>query len=65
MSHEELEQKYLRLVDQVRQMRGWQKEYFKYHASQALQNAKRKEREVDNLIAEEVARQKSKQKELF
>ncbi|MGN6491195.1 MAG: hypothetical protein ACTHLE_04305 [Agriterribacter sp.] len=65
MSHEELQKKYERLVEKVRMMRGHQKEYFKYRGSDSLERARRLEREVDQLIDEEVRRQKSKQRDLF
>lgn len=65
MTLEELQQKYDRLVDKVRKMRGVQKEYFKYRAKVDLDRARRLEREVDDLIGEEVKIQQSKQKELF
>lgn len=65
MSQEELQLKYDRLVDKVRQMRGAQKEYFKYRAKVDLERSKRLEREVDQLITEEVNKIKSGQQEMF
>lgn len=65
MTNEELNAKYLRLVDKVRKMRGRQIEYFKYRAKTDLDAAKRFEREVDALIMEEVNKQKSGQQDLF
>lgn len=65
MTQEELQKKYDRFLHYVRKMRGHQKEYFKYRASSDLQMAKKYEREVDGLIAEEVKNQKSNQKEMF
>lgn len=61
----ELQRKYDRLVDKVRRMRGYQKEYFKYRARADLDRAKILERDVDKIIAEEVAAIKSNQKTLF
>lgn len=65
MSTEEIQAKYDRLVDRVRQMRGWQKEFFKFRASGALKRSRRLEWEVDQLLKEEVKIQEAKQKELF
>lgn len=65
MTQQEIQAKYDRLVDKVRQMRGAQKEYFKYRAKQDLDRSKRLEREVDQMIQEEVQRQKSGQQEMF
>lgn len=65
MTEAEIQTKYDRLLEKVRRMRGYQKEYFKYRASSDLQLAKRFEREVDQLIADEVKIQKSNQKEMF
>jgi hypothetical protein len=64
MTQEDLQKKYDRLFDKVRRMRGWQKEYQKYHASSDRGLAKRFEREVDQLIKDEVDRKNSKQLEL-
>jgi 23S rRNA A2030 N6-methylase RlmJ len=64
MTQEDLQKKYDRLVDKVRRMRGWQKEYQKYHASSDRELAKRFEREVDQLVKDEVDRKNSKQLEL-
>jgi hypothetical protein len=61
MSTEELQAKYDKLFDKVRQMRGYQKEYFKYRASSDLERSKRLEREVDQLIKEGVQKKESKQ----
>ena len=65
MTQDELQKKYDRLLDKTRQMRGWQKEYFKYRAGTDLEKAKRLEREVDAIISEEVKIQKSNQGEIF
>lgn len=65
MSTEDLQNKYDRLVDKVRRMRGWQKEWHKYHVRSDLEKAKRLEREVDQLLTEEVNARKSKQREIF
>jgi hypothetical protein len=61
MSTEELQTKYDKLFDKVRQMRGYQKEYFKYRASSDLEKSKRFEREVDQIIKDEVQKKESKQ----
>lgn len=65
MTTEELNAKYDRLFELVRKMRGRQKEFFKYRASVDLQESRRLERQVDTLIADEVKRKQSQQKELF
>ena len=65
MTQDEIQKKYDRLVDRVRRMRGLQKEYFKYRASDDLKKAKTLEREVDQIIEEEVKTQKSNQQEIF
>lgn len=65
MTQEELQRKYDHLLNLVRKMRGWQKEYYKYHASIDLKKAKYLEREVDILIDVGVKAIKSNQKELF
>lgn len=66
----ESEQQYLidrhnKLVDQVRRMRGYQKEFFKYRSRDDLKKAKQWEKEVDKRLEEEVEISKNKQKELF
>lgn len=65
MTHEEIKAKYDRLVDYVRRMRGWQKEYFRYRSSEAKSKAMALERQVDQIIDQEVKIQKSKQADLF
>lgn len=65
MSNDELQQKYDRLFEKVRRMRGYQKEYFKYRVKNDLETAKRFEREVDKIIDDEVKLKKSNQTELF
>lgn len=65
MTPDEIKARYDHLLDKVRRLRGYQKEYFKYRASRDLQLAKRFEREVDDMIKTEVEIQKSKQKEFF
>lgn len=65
MTQDELQKKHDRLVDKVRQMRGVQREYFKYRAGSDLQRAKVLEREVDQIIDDEVKIRKSKQQEIF
>lgn len=41
------------LIDTVKQMRYWQKEYFKTRAFPALDNARKFERKVDQLLDEQ------------
>lgn len=65
MSHEDLQRKYDQLLDKVRQMRGAQREYFKYRAKVDLERSKKLEREVDQIVDEAVKLKKSGQKELF
>ena len=65
MTQEELQKKHDRLVDKVRRMRGMQKEWFKYRVGDDLKRAKVLEREVDQLIDEEVKLMKSNQPEIF
>ena len=65
MTQEELQKKHDRLVDKVRRMRGMQKEWFKYRVGDDLKRAKVLEREVDQLIDEEVKLKKSNQPEIF
>jgi hypothetical protein len=61
----EAAKKHDQFFDKVRQMRGVQKEYFKYRAGSDLQKARRLERDVESIIDQEVQIQKSNQKELF
>ena len=65
MTNEETQKRLDRLVDKVRQMRGLQKEYFKYRIRADLERCRRLEREVDQILTEEVNIQKSKQSNLF
>lgn len=61
----EITAKFDRLLDKVRRMRAYQREYFKYRAKSDLDMAKRFEREVDKMVEEEVKIKKSNQQELF
>lgn len=65
MTQEELEKRHDRLIDKVRKMRGYQKEWFKYRVGEDLKRAKVLEREVDQLIDEELKFKKSNQTEIF
>ena len=65
MNTEEIQKKYDRLLDKVRRMRGLQREYFKYRVGEDLKRAKAMEREVDQIIDEEVKAKKSNQPEIF
>lgn len=59
-----LQAQHTALVDAVRRMRGYQKEWFKYHSSLDLKAAKAWERKVDELLTKEVNAQKQQQQEL-
>ena len=65
MTPEEIHIKYARLVDLIRKMRGWQREYRKYHARGDLPKMRHYERQVDALIDAEVKAAAAKQKQLF
>jgi hypothetical protein len=65
MTQQELQIKYDHLIEKVRRMRGHQREYFKYRARSDLDIARRLEREIDRIIAEEIAQQKSMQRKIF
>lgn len=65
MTQDELQKRYDRLLDKARQVRGIQKEYFKYRLGKDLDRARRLERELDQMLAEEVKIQKNNQQELF
>jgi len=64
MTQDELQKKYDRLLDKARQVRGVQKEYFKYRLGKDLERARRLERELDHMIAEEVKAKESRQPEI-
>lgn len=49
------------LITAVEQMRHWQKEYFRTRSTQALDEAKKFEKQVDNLLIE----RRDTQKKLF
>lgn len=61
----EITAKFDRLLEKVRRMRAYQREYFKYRAKSDLDLAKKFEREVDKMVEEEVKIKKSNQQELF
>lgn len=65
MSAAHTQQKYDKILDLVRRMRGHQKEFFKYHSSIDLEKAKRIERLVDAFIKDEIQSIKSNQNSLF
>jgi hypothetical protein len=65
MSQDELLKKYEYLVNRVRVMRSYQREFRKYRATSDKEAAARLERQVDNLLLDEEKRQKSKQQELL
>lgn len=60
-----LNKRHERLVELVRRMRAYQREFFKYRASSDLALTRKFEKEVDKIILEEVKEQKSKQQEIF
>jgi hypothetical protein len=65
MSAEQYRDKYERLLKKVSKMRAHQSAYFQYRSSRDLQEAKRLEREVDQMILEETKRKQSGQQEMF
>ena len=65
MTQEESQTRYNHFFELVRKMRGWQKEYAKWHARSDLDKVKYYQRKVDEFIKEEVEKQKSKSQELF
>ena len=65
MSQEELQKKYDRLVDEVLAMRLSQKKYFKYRIGSDLDISRKREKRVDQLLADEVRLRESKQREIF
>lgn len=65
MRYEELKTRYDRLVNKVKNMRLAQIDYFKYRGQGYLDKARRYERDVDEIIREEVKIQESKQQDLF
>ena len=65
MENEELEARYLRLVEKVDGMRKAQNLYFDTRTKDALIAAKNWEAELDLIIAREIKKQKSGQKDLF
>lgn len=65
MTQDELQKKYDRLFDKARRVRGWQKQWYKYHVEQDRQMMVMQQRDLDNMIALEVAERKKRQKELF
>ncbi|MGC4244538.1 MAG: hypothetical protein QM686_20385 [Herbaspirillum sp.] len=62
---DQTQKKYDRLLEAVRKMRGHQKEYFKYRAKSDLEKSRYHERQVDQLIKEELEERKSLQSKLF
>lgn len=65
IQEEYLQARYERLKKAVMHMRRWQHHYFRYRGDNALENAKRWEREVDNILREDVKKDQSKQQEIF
>lgn len=65
MEPELLQKKYDRLFDKVKRVRGWQKQWNKYHVEQDRQMMLMHQRQLDSMIALEVEERKKKQKELF
>lgn len=54
-------EKQLIFFEKVRKMRGWQKEYHKYHVKADLDKAQRFQRDVDIMIGDELKEINSKQ----
>lgn len=65
MTLQELENKYNHLVDLTARMRAKQKHYDKYRIGEDLKRKRALENQVDGLIAEEMKRKGSQQKEIF
>lgn len=65
MTQQELQAKYTHLVNRVRVMRHYQKEFRKYRATSDKDAAARLERQVDNLLLDEEKKEKSNQRELL
>ena len=67
MSQEELQNKYDRLLDRVNRMRGFQREWQKTRALSPDEKKKMKhlEWEVDGIVKQEIAQQKSQQQNIF
>jgi hypothetical protein len=65
MTDQDLKAKYTHLVNRVRVMRHYQKEYRKFRATSDKDSAARLERQVDNLLLDEEKKQKSGQREIF
>lgn len=65
MSTEDLQKKYDRLFERVKRVRGWQKEYARYHIDQDRQMMIRNVRELDDMLKVEEMERKTKQKQLF
>ncbi len=59
------EEKYIKFMEAVANMRRLQKDYFRCKASATLTSAKRAERKVDDLILEEVGKTAKVQQNLF
>ena len=65
MDLELLQKKYDRLLHLTRKVRGHQKEYYKYRASDDREKARYWERHLDQFIKDEVKVMGSNQKEIF
>lgn len=57
--------KFDRLKRAVLFMRRWQLEFRKFSSSRAKENARRWEKEVDDILREEIRRDKTLQQEIF
>ncbi|WP_343302882.1 hypothetical protein AAHN97_15150 [Chitinophaga niabensis] len=65
MDNETLQKKFDRLLELSRRVRGYRKEYEKYHASVDWEKTRYWERKLDAFIKTELKVRDSKQKELF
>lgn len=65
MTQEDQKARYDRLVNLVRLMRGYQREYFKFRLGSDLRNSKKYEALVDKFIEQEDQAKASKQTEIF
>ena len=59
------DEKYIKFMEAVADMRRLQKDYFRCRASKTLTAAKKAERKVDDLILQEVGRVTQIQQNLF
>lgn len=65
ISTDDLQRRYDKLLDLTMRMRGYQKEYDRYHMSESRKRKQELERQTDRFLADELAKKKSKQSEMF